>query len=75
MKRPEDFPFDEIAATMPKRIKAGYDFYQKFTCSACGQRLTMPEKNQLFEKGTCDKCGHITDIKAQGCNYLLTKHY
>lgn len=69
-----DYPFDEIAEAMPLRIADGYDFYQKFTCAKCGQRLTMDVKNHLFDSGTCDQCGHETNIKARGCNYLLVKH-
>lgn len=69
----KDYPFSEIAEAMPLRIREGFDFYQKFTCTGCGQRLTMPDKNVLFESGTCDKCDHITDIKARGCNYMLVR--
>jgi hypothetical protein len=30
------------------------------------------DPNVFTEKGTCDHCGHTTDIKAQGHNYLLS---
>lgn len=31
----------------------------------------MDEPNVLYKSGSCDKCGHITDIEKQGCNYLM----
>lgn len=31
----------------------------------------MEEPNILYKAGTCDKCGHVTDIEKQGCNYML----
>jgi predicted RNA-binding Zn-ribbon protein involved in translation (DUF1610 family) len=69
----EDYPFEEIAQAMERRLREGYDFYQKFTCGSCGARLTMELKNTLFASGTCDRCGHTTDITKSGCNYLLSK--
>lgn len=75
MKMYNDYPWNEILEAMHERIAAGYDFYQKFSCEKCGQRLTMPEKNIMYEHGICDQCGHETDIKARGCNYKLIIHY
>lgn len=66
-----DFPFDAVRAKADKFVQAGHDVYQKFTCSGCGARLAMDEPNVFHEKGTCDKCPAITDIKRQGCNYLV----
>lgn len=68
----KDFPYREIAKAMPQRIADGFDFYMKWTCEGCGQRLTSSEPNVMFEEGCCD-CGHVTNIKKRGCNYLLTK--
>ena len=64
-------PFWTVAEAAHKLVLAGADIYQKFTCAACGQRLTMGEKNKFFKTGTCDKCGAVTDIEAAGCNYLV----
>lgn len=71
MTTPTDYPFAEIADAIPELIAKGFRVHQKFTCDACGQRLTMDEPNKLFKTGTCDKCWHITDIEKRGCNYLL----
>jgi hypothetical protein len=70
---PKDFPFYEIAAAVKKHAAAGDECYQKFTCAKCGQRLTMDIPNIIYETGTCDRCGHLTDIKSQGCNFLLSR--
>jgi predicted RNA-binding Zn-ribbon protein involved in translation (DUF1610 family) len=66
-----DFPFEEIADRVDGLIGEGATVYQKFTCVGCGQRLTMEEPNVLYTQGECDRCGAVTDLKAQGCNYLL----
>jgi hypothetical protein len=65
-----DFPFEDAAAAMEDLVNEGLTVHQKFTCEACGQRLTMAIPNKIFETGGCDKCGHVTDIRKTGCNYL-----
>jgi len=70
---PADHAFGEIAAACDLMIAQGRDIYQKFTCRGCGQRLTMEEPNRLYTHGTCDKCGAVTDIERQGCNYRLVQ--
>lgn len=52
-------------------IESGATIHQKFTCLACGSRQTMAEANKFFTRGKCEECGHITNIEAQGCNYLV----
>jgi hypothetical protein len=68
-----DYPWEEVTAAASQLAAAGYNVHQKFTCAGCGQRLTMEEPNQFYEQGSCDKCDAVTDIKKQGCNYLLHK--
>lgn len=52
-------------------------FYQKFTCEACDERVTILEENRLFTMGRHDECpveeGHITDLRLKGCNYMLVR--
>ncbi|RPH72699.1 MAG: hypothetical protein EHM78_02010 [Myxococcaceae bacterium] len=64
-------PFDEVVIAANDAIARGADVYQKFSCAGCGQRLTMSEANTFFETGSCDKCGVVTDIKKDGCNFLV----
>ncbi len=66
-----DFPFDDIVRDAVPLAKMGHQVFQKFTCSGCGNRLTMETPNVFFEQGTCDKCDAVTDIKKSGCNYML----
>jgi len=66
-----DHPFDEVVASANEQIARGATVYQKFTCGNCGNRLTMDIPNTFYESGTCDKCGHTTDIRSAGHNYLL----
>ncbi len=71
----EDYPFDEVSTALEERIKEGFTFFQKFTCAGCGKRMTMDVPNRLHTTGACDQCEVITNIVAQGCNYLLVKEY
>lgn len=68
---PNDHPFEEIVPAVEEQIKKGNSFYQKWTCAHCGSRQTMSNPNLLYEIGKCENCNLITDIKFQGCNYLL----
>ena len=67
----EDYPLEEILQAVAKLADEGWDVYQKFTCSGCGQRLTIDEANTFYAESTCDRCDAVTDIRKQGCNYLL----
>lgn len=71
MTKHTDFPFDDVTKKAEALVNQGHDCYQKFTCAGCGQRLTMETPNQFYEEGTCDKCDTVTNIKQQGCNFLL----
>ena len=65
-----DHPFEEVVATAEGVIAKGGRVFQKYTCSGCGQRLAMDKPNVFYKTGECDKCGAVTDIEANGCNYL-----
>jgi hypothetical protein len=70
-QRASDYPIADCLATAIPLIESGADIYQKFTCEKCGSRQTMERKNVFFEKGKCEECNHVTDIKARGCNYVV----
>jgi DNA-directed RNA polymerase subunit RPC12/RpoP len=63
-------PFDEVAANAEKMIGEGWTVYQQFNCADCGAKQTMDDKNVFHLKGRCEECGHITDIKKDGCNFM-----
>ena len=67
----KNHPLDVCQKAAEEKMNEGWTVYQKFSCAKCGQRLTIHEPNVFYRTGTCDKCGHITDIAADGCNYLL----
>jgi hypothetical protein len=72
--REEDFPFDEVVAKAREIVLAGCGdvaVFFKFTCSNCGSRQTFDTPNVAYEEGTCEECGHVTDVRAQGGNYLV----
>lgn len=67
----QDFPFADVIKKAEELASKGADVYQKFTCAGCGQRLGMEEPNHFYETGTCDKCNTVTNIREQGCNYMV----
>lgn len=66
-----DFPWDEVVVKAVELARRGVHVYQKYTCAGCGNRLTIETPNRFYETGTCDQCPAVTDIKKQGCNYML----
>lgn len=67
-----DHPFDEVIASVDQLLAdPRITVYQKYTCGGCGQRLTMSEPNTFYTEGTCEECGHTTNIRAAGHNFLL----
>lgn len=62
-------PFLECVQAAEDRIKSGWMIYQKFSCEKCMERLTIPDANKFYTTGSCQKCGHVTDIVKTGCNY------
>jgi hypothetical protein len=67
----QDFSFEEVCRAAEDLCEQGWDVHQKFTCSGCGNRLTIEEPNVFHRTGTCDRCHAVTDIENQGCNYML----
>jgi len=71
-----NYPLDECARRLCELhddYGPTFTFYQKWTCEKCGERVTGNTPNKLFTSGHHEDCGHITDLKAAGCNYLI--HY
>lgn len=68
-----DYPFDQVTDTVIEELQKNPNlrFFQKFTCAKCGNRLTIDVPNKFFKEGECDKCHTITNIKEQGCNYMM----
>jgi hypothetical protein len=64
------YPFHDVAKTAARRMAEGWDIHQQFTCSGCGVKQTMGDKNRFFTEGKCEECGHITDIQRNGCNFM-----
>ena len=70
-----DYPLADIEKSMRKVKLHGGLAYQKFTCSGCGNRLTIDEPFKLYTKGVCDNCPAVTDIEIQGCNFVAVFPY
>lgn len=66
-----DFPLEDVARQCGEHQRLGRMFWQKFSCEKCGERNTIEVPNQLYAQGTCSDCGHTTDLRVTGCNFLL----
>lgn len=66
------YPFDEVAKNAENHMKLGATVHQQFNCAKCGAKQTMGEKNMFFTHGKCEECGHVTDIKKNGCNFMMS---
>lgn len=66
-----DFPFEDVLARAEILVSQGATVWQKWTCAHCGSRQTMEDKNAFYVEGSCEECGETTNIRAQGCNYLI----
>ena len=65
-------PWDDCVKALQDRIKdPGTHFLQQFNCAGCGAKQTMDDLDVLYETGTCQECGHLTNIKQNGMNYML----
>jgi hypothetical protein len=64
-------PFEESVKLALKVIREGATVYQQFNCSGCGQKQTVDVPNKMYEEGICEECGHVTNIKHDGCNFAV----
>jgi hypothetical protein len=65
-----DYPFEEVVKGADAVLAKGGMVFFKFTCQRCGDRQTFDVPNTLYETGSCDKCGAITDLTEHGCNFV-----
>ena len=66
-----DYPRDEIMKRADQAIQnnGGPEHarvFFKFTCPACGERVTFNEPNRLYEEGECCVCGHSAPVEQAG---------
>jgi hypothetical protein len=66
-----DHHIDEVVPNANRMIEAGADVYFKFTCENCRARQMFDEPNALFRQGSCEECGHVTDLRRRGCNFMV----
>jgi hypothetical protein len=66
-------PFDQCVAAADTIMQRGgnVDIYQQWNCEHCGAKQTMENPNQFHISGICEECGKETDIKKNGCNYMI----
>ena len=64
-------PLRDCVANASQLAAAGVECYQKFICSHCKSIQTMEHPNLWHKLGRCEECNHVTNIEADGCNYLV----
>lgn len=64
------YPFHEVAKNAESKMREGWAVHQQFNCAGCGAKQTMPDANKFHHKGRCEQCGHVTNILADGCNFM-----
>ena len=65
-------PFKQAVKGANQWIAQGATVHQRFACEGCGNdTLGIEEPNVFYTTGKCDRCGHITDLRKTGCNYLV----
>jgi hypothetical protein len=66
-----DHPLGEIVENANRMIEAGADVYFKFTCEKCRARQMFDRPNSLYYHGSCEECGHVTDLRRRGANFMV----
>ncbi len=69
------YPFYEVASSAETVTTMGAIVHQQFLCAGCGVKQTMAEPNKFYMTGTCEECGHTTDIEKDGCNYMVVHKF
>lgn len=71
----EDGDFEAVAKEAEALVLAGNLVFQKWTCAFCGERVSGSIPNVFNTRGIHEDCAvntvGETDIKTQGCNYML----
>lgn len=66
--------FRDVATAALHRVEAGAIVFQQWTCSFCGERVTVSEANVFFTRGSHEGCPvdplGETNIETTDCNYL-----
>lgn len=65
------YPFDEVCRAADKHVQMGRKVFQQFNCAHCGTKQTIDDANHFYTHGICEECGKDTDLKKDGCNYMM----
>lgn len=64
-------PWDKVLEQAKVYMAEGFNVFQQFNCANCGTKQTMDTPNTFHMLGRCEECGSITNIRQDGCNYML----
>jgi hypothetical protein len=67
------YPWKDVTVNAEKIVLAGHTIHQQFLCAKCGAKQTMAQANTFFTSGICEECGHETNIRENGTNFMMIK--
>jgi hypothetical protein len=71
--REGDLPLEEAEKVTQPLLDVGAIVFFKFTCANCGSRQTFEFPNIIYMSGSCDECGHVTDLRDRGVGFMMVK--
>ena len=64
-------PFADSHAAAVDVMRRGGKIFQQFLCGQCGTKQTMEHANRWYASGLCEECGHETNLREAGCNFMV----
>lgn len=65
------YPFHDVVEALLARRLEGWHYCLQFNCAKCKAKQTIDQLDTMFELGRCEECGHVTNLKVAGLNYML----
>jgi len=63
-------PFAEVQRQADAFVRKGGKIYQTWRCLFCGETVIANTSNYWTELGHHESCGHITNLRERGCDFV-----
>jgi len=64
-----DLPLDQAVRAAEEAASSGFLVFQKFTCTSCGSRQSIPEPFKFYTRASCEECLNVSEISE--CGFIL----